>query len=99
MHKNASEVQLDLKADIDIGSIDSWGPPESEPSIGNLVQARPLSMSELLILHALLEATSLLPEESLPGGEVSAFEESVLENAFDSSQGLDDVCPVVVEIP
>ena len=39
------------------------------------------------------------PEETLPGGEVGAFEECVLQNALHSSQGLDHVCAVVVEIP
>lgn len=41
----------------------------------------------------------LSPEETLPGGEVSAFKEGVLENALHTTQGLDHICAVVVQIP
>ena len=41
----------------------------------------------------------LFPEETFPGGEVGSFEEGVLEDAFDAAEGLDHVCPVVVQIP
>lgn len=41
----------------------------------------------------------LSPEETLPGGEVSAFEEGVLQDALHTTQGLDHVCPVVVQVP
>lgn len=40
-----------------------------------------------------------LPEETFPGREVCALEESVLQNAFHTTQGLDHVCAVVVEVP
>lgn len=39
------------------------------------------------------------PEKPLPGREVSALEECVLQNAFHTTQGLDHVCPVVVQVP
>lgn len=41
----------------------------------------------------------LSPEETLPGGEVSAFEEGVLEDALHTTQGLDHICAIVVQIP
>lgn len=41
----------------------------------------------------------LSPEETLPGREVSAFEEGVLEDALHTPQGLDHICAVVVQIP
>ena len=41
----------------------------------------------------------LLPEETLPGGEVGALKKRVLQNAFHSPQSLDDICPVIVQIP
>lgn len=41
----------------------------------------------------------LSPEETLPGGEVSAFEEGVLQDALHATQGLDHICPVVVQVP
>ena len=41
----------------------------------------------------------LLPEQTFPGGEVGALEQSMLQNAFYTSQSLDDICPVVVQIP
>lgn len=51
------------------------------------------------LLHAFLKARGLLPEQPLPGGEVGALEQGVLQNALHSSQSLDDVCPVVVQVP
>ncbi|CAN8015573.1 unnamed protein product, partial [Ixodes persulcatus] len=39
------------------------------------------------------------PEESLPGGEVGALEEGVLQDALHPSQGLDHVRPIVVQVP
>lgn len=41
----------------------------------------------------------LSPEETLPGGEVGALEEGVLQDALHTTQGLDHVCAVVVQIP
>lgn len=74
MHENACEVQLHLEPNIHIGPVDCWWPPESEPSVRDLVESWPLGMSEFLVFHTFLKATSLFPEESLPGGEVGAFE-------------------------
>lgn len=39
------------------------------------------------------------PKETLPGGEVSALEEGVLEDALHTAQGLDHIGAVVVQIP
>ena len=41
--------------------VDGGGPPEGEPTIGNLVETRPLRIGELLELHRLLKATGLFP--------------------------------------
>lgn len=41
----------------------------------------------------------LSPEETLPGGEISAFEECVFQDALHTSQSLDHVCAVVVQVP
>lgn len=41
----------------------------------------------------------LSPEETLPSGEVSAFEECVLQNAFHTAQSLNHICAVVVQVP
>src|SRR5689334_22495900 len=43
--------------------------------------------------------TGLLPEETLPGGEVGALEERVLQDALHTAQRLDHVRPVVVQVP
>ena len=40
-----------------------------------------------------------LPEETLPCREVCSFEQSVFKNSFYTSQRLDHVGPVVVQIP
>jgi len=41
----------------------------------------------------------ILPEETLPGGEVGSLEQSVLKNALHPSKCLDHVRTVVVQIP
>ena len=43
--------------------------------------------------------TSLLPEETLPGGEVGSLEEGVFQDALHAPQGLDHVRAVVVQVP
>ena len=83
----------------DVCSVDGGGPPESEPTVRNLVEPGPLSIGQLLVLHGLLKPTGLLPEQTLPRGEVGALEEGVLQYALHPSQGLDHVCAVVVQVP
>ena len=39
------------------------------------------------------------PEQTLPRGEVGSLEEGVFEDALNSTQCLDHVHPVVIEIP
>lgn len=41
----------------------------------------------------------LSPEETLPGGKVSAFKEGVLQDALHTSQSLNHVSTVVVQVP
>lgn len=43
--------------------------------------------------------SALSPEETLPGGKVSAFEERVLQNALHAAQSLDHIRAVVVQVP
>lgn len=50
-------------------------------------------------LHEKARSLFLLPEETLPCGEVSALEESVLQDPFHSTKRLDHVCAVVVQVP
>ena len=99
MHKDACQVQLHLKADVDISPVDGRGPPESETTVGDLVETTALSMSQLLVLHRLLKSRGFLPEETLPRWKVGALEECVLQNALDSAQSLDHVSAIVVEVP
>jgi len=42
VHENASEVQLDLEANVHIGTVDGGTPPQGESSIRNLVESGPL---------------------------------------------------------
>lgn len=39
------------------------------------------------------------PEETLPGGEVSALEEGVFQDTLHATQGLDHVCAIIVQVP
>ena len=49
--------------------------------------------------HRLLKPGGLLPEEPLPGWEVGALKQGVLQDALHASERLDNVCPVVVQVP
>lgn len=51
VHEDSCEVQLNLEADVDIGSVDSRRPPESEATVWDLIQTTALSMRQLLVLH------------------------------------------------
>lgn len=56
-------------------------------------------MSEFLVLHGLLKSRSLLPEEALPSREVGALEKGMLKDTLDTTEGLDHISAVVVEVP
>ena len=99
VHENARQIQLDLETDVDVGSVDGRRPPEGEATVGNLIQTRPLGVGQLLVLHRLFETGGLLPKETFPRREVGPLEERVLQDAFDTSQRLDHVGTVVVEVP
>ena len=99
VHEDTSQIQLDLETDVDVRAIDRRTPPKCKATVRNLVQTGTLCICQFLIPHRLLETRRLLPEQTLPGREVRALEEGVLEDAFNTSQGGDDVNAVVVELP
>ena len=99
VHEDARQVELHLKADVDVGAVDRGRPPEREAPVRDLVEARALRVRELLVLHRLLEAARLLPKEAFPCGEVRALEERMFEDPLDAAQGLDHVGAVVVQVP
>mmetsp|Transcript_12178 Transcript_12178/g.50989 ORF Transcript_12178/g.50989 Transcript_12178/m.50989 type:complete len:398 (+) Transcript_12178:2351-3544(+) len=82
VHEDAGQIELNLEPHVHVRAVDRRRPPQREPTVGDLVQAAPLRVGQLLVLHALLEPAGLLPEQTLPGGEVRALEQSVLENAL-----------------
>jgi len=99
VHEDSGQVKLDLETDVNVGAVDGRRPPQCEATIRNLVQTGSLSVGQLLVLHRLLKAGSLFPEETFPSREVGSLEERVLENAFDSTQSLDHVSSVIVQVP
>merc|ERR1719318_1929485 len=99
VHEDTSQVKLDLEPNIHVGSVDGGGPPQGEAPVGDLIQARPLGIGQLLVFHTLLKTGGLLPEEPLPGGEVGPLEQGVLQDPLHPTQGLDHVSPVVVQVP
>ena len=99
VHENAGEVELHLEANVDIGAVDRGRPPEGEPTVGDLVQTGPLRVGQFLVLHRFLKARSLLPEETLPRGEVRPLEQRVLQDTLHAAERLDHVGAVVVEVP
>ena len=99
MHKDTSQIKLDLETDIYIGTVDSWTPPERESTIGNLIQTGPLCVREFLVSHRLLETGRFLPEQTLPCREISTLEKCMLQNTFNTTESGDDIDAVVVELP
>lgn len=51
VHEDASQIELNLETDVDVGAVDCRRPPKCKPSIWNLVQTRALSVSEFFVLH------------------------------------------------
>lgn len=74
VHEDAGQIELDLETNIHVGTIDGRTPPERKSTVGDLVQTGPLCIRELLVPHRLFETGCLLPEQTLPGREVSALE-------------------------
>ena len=99
VHEDAGQVQLDLETNVDVRPVDGRRPPKREATVGNLVQPGALGIRQLFVLHRLLEAGSLLPEQAFPRREVGALEQRVLQDALDTAKRLDHVRAVVVEIP
>mmetsp|Transcript_31758 Transcript_31758/g.36108 ORF Transcript_31758/g.36108 Transcript_31758/m.36108 type:complete len:252 (-) Transcript_31758:2893-3648(-) len=99
MHENSGQIQLDLETDIHIGTIDGGRPPQSKSSVGDLVQTRSLGMSQFLVSHRFFESGCLLPKQTFPGGEISTLEQSMFQNTFNTSQSLNHISSVVVQIP
>lgn len=56
-------------------------------------------MRQFLVSHGLLETTSLLPEETLPSGEVSTLKQCVLQDTLNTTQSLNHIGSVIVEVP
>ena len=61
VHEDASQVELDLEANVDVGAVDCRRPPQSETTVWDLVETRALGVGQLLVLHRLLKTTCLLP--------------------------------------
>ena len=51
VHENTSKIELDLKTDVDVGTVNGRTPPEREPTVGNLVQTGTLRVRQLLVPH------------------------------------------------
>ena len=58
------------RTDVHVRAVDRRRPPEREPPVRDLVQAAPLGVRQLFVLHGLLETRSFFPEEALPRREV-----------------------------
>ena len=87
-----------LETDVDIGAVDSRTPPQRKSSIGDLTQTATLGIREFLELHRLLESRSLLPEQALPRWESRGFEERVLEDGFDTTQRLNNIRSIGIQL-
>ena len=99
VHEDTGQIKLDLETDVYVGTVDGWTPPERESTVRNLIQTGPLSVREFFVSHRLLETRRLFPEQTLPSREISTLEQSVLQNAFNTTEGSDDIDTVIVELP
>ena len=61
MHEDARQVKLHLEAHVDVGAVDGGRPPQREATVRDLVETRPLSVCQLLVLHGFLETTGFFP--------------------------------------
>ena len=52
VHENACQIQLDLETHIHVRTVDCWGPPQGETTVGNLIQTTPLRIGQLFVLPA-----------------------------------------------
>jgi hypothetical protein len=97
--EDTRQIQLNLETNVDVCSVDSRTPPQRKPTVGNLIQTRPLGIGQFLELHALLETGRLLPKQSFPGWECSRLEQCVLQNGFNTPEGLDNICTICIQVP
>jgi hypothetical protein len=56
VHEDASQIELYLEANIDVGPVDSGRPPQSESSVGDLIQTGSLGVGQFLELHGFFKA-------------------------------------------
>ena len=99
VHEDTGQIELDLETNVYVGTVDSGTPPERESTVWNLIQTGPLSVREFLVPHRLLETGRLLPEQTLPGREISTLEQGMLQDTFNTTEGSDDIDTIVVELP
>ena len=99
VHEDTRQIQLHLETDVDVCSIDRRTPPECETTIRDLVKTGTLGIREFLVSHRLFETGCLLPEKTLPSGEVRSLEQSMLEDTLYTTKGRNDINTVVVELP
>ena len=64
-----------------------------------MVQTGTLSVGELLEFHALFKTRSFFPEQAFPGRERCGLEQRVLQDGLNTTESLDNVGTVGVEIP
>mmetsp|Transcript_42650 Transcript_42650/g.166468 ORF Transcript_42650/g.166468 Transcript_42650/m.166468 type:complete len:261 (+) Transcript_42650:2330-3112(+) len=99
VHENAGEIELHLETNVDVSPVNGRTPPKSETPVGDLVEARSLGVGQFLIFHAFFESGRLLPEQSLPSGEVGTLKQGVLEYALYAPKSLDHIRSVIVQVP
>ena len=54
MHEYTREVELHLEPYVYVSSVDCWRPPQGEAAVGDLVEAGPLGIGQLLVLHTVV---------------------------------------------
>ena len=57
--EDTRQIKLHLETNIDVGSVNSRGPPKRETSVGDLIETGTLGVRELLEFHALFETGCL----------------------------------------
>jgi hypothetical protein len=99
VHVNSRQIELHLKAHVNVGSVNGWRPPKCKSTIGNLIQPGTLGVGKFLELHTFFKSTRFLPEEPFPGREVRPFEKCMLEDTLNTTQCLNHISSVVIQVP
>lgn len=67
------KIKTNLETDVHISPVYSRRPPQSKPSVGNLVQTRTLGICQFFVLHRFFEPRCFLPKRIIEINNIKKF--------------------------